>query len=442
MGHGINLGVVSQTPVIRFKKEINYEISSIDDIGRDDYNFTVGGVTPLLMSQLKGLLREGVIKRAEWYSLNPNAPKRIKIEKNIEVINISLEERDSQLYTSFKQKVWNAAHNIHSGGFGIDEYVGYLGYNADLVQMMLKENADVDLFEIHDFQQLLVGSMIGPSFPSVFRWHIPFKPDLLPLKIRKFIINGIEGNDAVIVSTRRDLEGLIRAGFKGRAYQVYPHLDPAKFTDPKKSEVSEFCDKYGIKPDDFLIINVARMDRIKSQDDLIKAVAKIKNKEVKLMLIGNGSFTSETLGHSGAYSWRKKLEGLVRTLKLEKRVIFAGYMADDYLRSAYKRANLLVLPSKTEGFGLVAVEAWLYNTPAVVSRGAGVSELIIEGLNGLTYPPGDVNDLSRKINKILRNSKLKKEMGVNAHRMAKACYVSTAIPILKEIYKQTIDDFG
>lgn len=438
----INLGVVSQTPVVRFNKEVGEDVKNIAEVDREDYSFTVGGVTPLLRSQLKGLLKEKVIRKAEWYSLNPSGPRKINIQKSIEVINISLGDRDSQLYTNFKQKVWNAAHNIHRGSIGIEEYVGYLGYNAELTRMMLKENDDIDLFEIHDFQQLLVGSMIGPSFPSIFRWHIPFKPDSLPIKMKKFIINGIEGNDAVIVSTRRDLEGLIRAGYKGRAYQVYPHLDPEKFTEPKKSEVTEFCDNFGIKPDDFLIINVARMDKIKSQDDLIKAVARVKNKRVKLMLIGNGSFTSEALGHSGASSWRTKLERLVHILKLQDKVIFAGYMNDNLLRAAYRRANLFVLPSRTEGFGLVVAEAWLYNTPAVVSRGAGVSELIIEGLNGLTYTPGDIIDLSKKMNKAVRSERLRSDMGVNAHRMARACYVSTAIPILKEIYKQTMEDFG
>ncbi len=441
MAKKIRMGIVSQTPVIRFMKTIKGDSIRLSDIDRSKYMYTVGGVTPMVMSQLKELFAKKRISSAVWFSLNPNAPRRIFVSKLLDTVNISLEVENSKDYANFKQTIWDNVHNIRLRDFNTHEYLGYFRYNSTLARTILQGYSDLDFFEIHDFQQLLLGAMLGPSFPTVFRWHIPFIPEILSSKIRKFIINGMEGNDAIIVSTRRDLEGLIRSGFKGKAYQVYPHLDPDAFRRPTLQELEEFTDKYGIKYGDFLVLNVARMDRMKSQDDLIKAVSKIKDKKVKLMLVGNGSFTSNSLGLSKGSEWRMHLEGLVRKLGMVGRVIFTGYMPSEYLKSAYERADLFVLPSRSEGFGLVAVEAWLYNTPTIISNGAGVAELVIKDLNGDTFEPGNYNELSVHIKRFYSHPQLREETGVNAHRMARACFISTALPSLKSIYEKTIADF-
>ena len=437
----IKLGIVSQTPVIRFTKSIRADSIKLADIDCSTYMYTVGGVTPMVMSQLKGLLNEKIISGAVWFSLNQNAPSRISISKLLDAINISLEAENSRDYANFKQILWDNVHNISSRDFSTKEYLGYFRYNSKLARTILQNYGNIDLFEIHDFQQLLLGAMLGPSFPTVFRWHIPFIPEILNPKIRKFIINGMEGNDAIIVSTRRDLEGLIRSGFKGKAYQIYPHLDPSIFKRPTRSELEEFVDKYRINKDDFVVLNVARMDSMKSQDDLIKAISGINDKRVKLMLVGNGSFTSNSLGLSKGGEWRAYLEGLVKNSGLEDRVIFTGYMPSEHLRSAYERADLFVLPSRSEGFGLVAVEAWLYDTPTIISNGAGVSELVIKGLNGDTYESGDYKELSVHIKRFYRHSQLREEIGINAHGMARSCFISTALPALKSIYEKTLADF-
>jgi glycosyltransferase involved in cell wall biosynthesis len=438
---GIKLGIVSQTPAVRFLRKVRGSVVHLRDLKRKDYMYTVGGVTPMVRAQLSELVKEKTVSKAEWFSLNANAPERIILNEHIEIENVFLRKENSQQYTNFKQELWNNIHGIDAKGFNIAEYLGYFRYNSRLAKAILQRSERFDIFEIHDFQQLLLGSMLGPAYPTMFRWHIPFVPDILNAKIKKFIINGMESNDAVVVSTKRDLEGLIRAGFDGRAYQVYPHIDPDAYPKSDAEELVRFEAKYSIPPGEFLIINVARMDNMKSQDDLIKAFSLIKNPKCKLMLIGNGSFTSQTLGHAKGNSWRAHLERLVARLGLSDRVIFTGYMPDEEVRVAYSRANLFVLPSRTEGFGLAAVEAWLYNVPSIVSAGAGVSELIIDGLNGETFAPGDFKSLAKKIGVFIKDPEFCKELGVNAHRTARVCFVKTAVPQLKSIYMKTLAEF-
>ena len=438
----INLGIVSQTPVVRLSDVQNTGTPGPSGAASGRYVPTIGGVAPLIKTQLTELLKRKYIDRAVWFSLNPNAPKNMTLSSRVSAVSVYLEGDGSKNYTNFKEEIWKNMHNLDSRNFTIREYLGYFKYNSRLAEIMLQDHEDISLFEIHDFQQLLLGAMLGPSFPTILRWHGPFFPEILTKKIRKFIVNGLEGNDAVIVSTKRDLEGLIRAGYKGRAYQIYPHVDNNLWKKAAKEKVSEFCDKFGIEKDDFLIVNVARMDGIKSQDDLIKAVATLKRKDMKLMLIGGSSFTSKDLGHPKGELWIHELKILVKKLRAENIVIFAGSLDHVGLESAYSRADLFVLPSKIEGFGLVVVESWLYSIPAIVSRGAGVSELIMDGINGLTFKPGDHQDLAMKILRIYKDSKLNEYIGMNAHNMSTICYSSTTVDQIMRVYKKTIENFG
>ncbi len=438
----INLGIVSQTPVVRLSKNPGRDIVKLSELDKQDYTYTVGGVAPMIKSQLVELIGSGFLRKATWFSLNPNAPKNIIISKGIDAVSVHLEHESSKGYTKFKEDVWNNVHNLSTSTFTIKSYLGYFKYNSELAKIMLQNYEDINLFEIHDFQQLLLGAMLGPSFPTILRWHIPFVPEILNKNIRKFVVNGLEGNDAVIVSTKRDLEGLIRAGYKGNAYQIYPHIDPSEWKKVERSRMDEFANRFGIMNGDFLVLNVARMDEIKSQDDLVKAVALLKNRKIKLMLVGGGSFTSNNLGYPKSEIWLGKLKTLVKRLGMEDRVIFAGSLNHSDLECAYTRADLFVLPSRTEGFGLVVVESWLYNTPAVVSDGAGVSELVMNGINGFTFRSGNFNELAISIFKIYKDDKMRVEMGASARGMARACYVSTTIGIIQKAYESAIENFA
>ncbi|HUB92396.1 MAG TPA: glycosyltransferase family 4 protein [Candidatus Saccharimonadales bacterium] len=439
----INLGIVSQTPVVRIFEKHPTETIRISNLGKNEYVHTVGGVSPLINAQLEELSRMNAIRKAVWFSLNPNAPRNILISKRVKAVSIHMEGESSRDYVNFKEEIWNNIHSLSSREFTIKEYLGYFRYNSKLARIMLQDHEDLSLFEIHDFQQLLLGAMLGPSFPTILRWHIPFVPEILNRKIRKFIINGLEGNDAVIVSTKRDLQGLIRAGYHGSAYQIYPHIDPGIWKRPERRGAEELASKLGILPRDFVVVNVARMDAMKSQDDLIKAVALLKGHGIKLLLVGGGSFSSGSrgLGHPKGAKWLRRLRRLARRLGIEDRVIFTDRISHQNLERIYSRADLMVLPSRMEGFGLVVIEGWTYGIPAIVSSGAGVSELIMDDLNGLKFKPGDFRSLARRILSLYEDEGLRTDMGRNAHRMARLCHVSTTAPQILETYKKTIAGF-
>ncbi|MEM0160401.1 MAG: glycosyltransferase family 4 protein [Thermoplasmata archaeon] len=443
----MNIGIVSQTPLIKFNENAEKEhIIKLSDLDKKAYNYTIGGVSIMVNNLIRKMQDSKFATKVYWFALNPKAPYKIIVRDNFELYNISQQPKMLKAYTNFKEILWNNIHGFKHEEFDREEYLGFLNYNWLVAKGVLEMKENIDLLMIHDFQQLMVGSMIGPAKPAVLRWHIPFIPENFTFQIRKFIVNGLEGFDSIIVSTKRDLEGLIRAGYRGIAYQIYPNIDPEKWGRESKKAAVSFGETYGIKEDDFLVLNVARMDPMKSQDILIKAVARLKKSipNIKLMLVGNGSFTSSSngLGSSKGELHKQYLKELVKKLSIEDRIIFTGYLPDSVLSKAYERADLFVLPSKIEGFGLSVVEAWIYENVTIVSRGAGVSELITDGVNGFKFNPGEYIELANIILKVYKEEQERSEIGKNAHRMAKQCYISNVYKQTERVLRITLDNFG
>ncbi|MEM3068260.1 MAG: glycosyltransferase family 4 protein, partial [Thermoplasmata archaeon] len=108
---------------------------------------------------------------------------------------------------------------------------------------------------------------------------------------------------------------------------------------------------------------------------------------------------------------------------------------------ANESADVFVLPSKIEGFGLSVVEAWMYEKITIVSRGAGVSELIINNVNGFKFNPEDYIELANLILKVYKEKQENNEIGKNAHRIARQCYISNAYKHTERVLRTTLDNF-
>jgi glycosyltransferase involved in cell wall biosynthesis len=99
---------------------------------------------------------------------------------------------------------------------------------------------------------------------------------------------------------------------------------------------------------------------------------------------------------------------------LEPRVCFTGFLPDSVVAELYNRAELLVLPSIEEGFGLPAVEAAACATPVVVSETGPVAELL--GSGAYTVRPGDVDGLTEALRLLLKDPARRASMGAEGRR--------------------------
>ena len=136
----------------------------------------------------------------------------------------------------------------------------------------------------------------------------------------------------------------------------------------------------------FQIVYVGRLEKVKNVATLIQAFAKIQNNNSTLTIVGDGRE-------------RMALENLVRDLKIENRATFTGFKAEpsQFLCSA----DLYVLPSYSEGFGIAAVEAMFLKVPVLGTHVGGVPEFINHGENGWLFNPNSVEDLVEKLTYIL-----------------------------------------
>jgi len=182
---------------------------------------------------------------------------------------------------------------------------------------------------------------------------------------------------------------------------------------------------------------------IKGQDTVVKALPKILKRfpDTKLVLAGNGSFSGSVKGGLGLMKtpvWRGVLEYLIKDLDVENNVVFTGYLPQDELNAAYERADLTVFPSLKDGFGLVPVESWLHKKTCIISRGAGISELIKEGENGLMFTPKKHVELSEKIMYLLSKPEAGYRMGEKGFETAKKCSLKNGMKSVSNVFSEVV----
>lgn len=456
MKNKLRLCVNSQTPFIKFLHSYPELLEKYDYLSNpvklteleenEDYQYSPGGVTAMVYPLLKRMQSKDIIDNPIWVSLGSNAPREVLVD-SIRLYHVQLAERELARYANFKESIWGEIHQVSKLELKPEEYEAFIRYNWLSAQVMLRMLRDTDLYFIHDFQQLLTGGLIGPSAPAILQWHIPFRLEWVSPKLKTFILKNIEGFDSVIVSTRRDLEGLINAGYRGRAYQIYPYIDRTVWTEPSKESLNQVREVAKLSDKDILMVIVARMDPIKGQDVAIRALGRLakSHPNLKLMLIGNGSFSGSSKGglaHPKARNWKQILTSLTKELNLEDKVVFAGYRETDFVRAAYKTAGVTLVPSKAEGFALTTIESWVYKNPVIVSTGAGSAELVVDGLNGYSFKSGDDKDLAEKIDKTISNTEEARKMGERGYDSTSFCDVDRSMASLAHVFEETLHYFG
>jgi glycosyltransferase involved in cell wall biosynthesis len=148
------------------------------------------------------------------------------------------------------------------------------------------------------------------------------------------------------------------------------------------------------------IVCIGRLDFVKGQDVLIRACSLLPRNlgDAQLELIGEGS-------------QHHALRHLARAHGLEGRCIFSGNLPPSEVLRKVASAAVAIVPSRSEAFGFVAVEAMAVGTPVVVSNVGGLREIVDNGVSGLLVPPDDPDSLASAIGLLLSNKELSARIG-------------------------------
>ncbi len=162
---------------------------------------------------------------------------------------------------------------------------------------------------------------------------------------------------------------------------------------------------------EFIIVSVGRLTQEKGMDFLIDAFSRMKNRDrSRLVILGDGFE-------------RDKLADFARSKGLNGRVIFTGKV--DNPESYLKSANVHVLASRYETFGIVHLEAMACGLPTITWRSKfpepliGASEIIIDGKTGFCIEPYNVDSLAGKLDSLIYDGKKVEEMGASAQEYVK-----------------------
>jgi phosphatidyl-myo-inositol dimannoside synthase len=237
--------------------------------------------------------------------------------------------------------------------------------------------------------------------------------------------------DAVIANGDFAVQGLLSIGIDSRKiHKITPGLDTSLFY-PETLEAS-LQQRYGLG-NELVVMTVARLAPRKGHKRVLRALADLGSSvpPFKYVIVGRGSLEAE-------------LRMLAADLKLEDKVIFAGFVPDDQLNKHYNLADIVVMPNTgddgdVEGFGMVFLEAGAAGKPVIGGRSGGTSEAVLEGQTGFLVDPSDDGELRNALHSLLNDSNLRQSMGAAGLQRARTEFSwDSRAASLKQISREVV----
>ena len=159
---------------------------------------------------------------------------------------------------------------------------------------------------------------------------------------------------------------------------------------------------------------MGRLDPEKGIECLLEAMGKVAPvyAKARLVLAGKGRL-------------QQSLQEQAARLGIGNRVQFAGYVAGKPLAALYRSASLVVVPSRYEPFGIVALEGMVCGSPVIVAQTGGLAEIVVPEETGLSFPPGDATVLAQQMLSLLHDDGKAKRLGEAGQRRARDQYAWT-----------------
>ena len=187
-----------------------------------------------------------------------------------------------------------------------------------------------------------------------------------------------------------------------------------EFTDCQRSLMAREEEK--------IITHISNFRKVKHIPDVIKVFYGIQ-KEIpaKLIMVGEGPE-------------KEKAEMLCDELGISQKVVFLGQSSE--IDRILCFSDLFLLPSKSESFGLAALEAMINKVPVISSNTGGIPEVNIHGVTGFLSDVGDVDDMVKNALLILKDPKTLETFKLNAHREALRFDIQHVLPLYESLYER------
>ena len=239
-----------------------------------------------------------------------------------------------------------------------------------------------DLLRVHN------PYFIGPAaaiFKKIFP-QVPVVASLLHLENR-WLIGKYDHLITISISTKKEI--IERLNYSSEKITVaYPGVDGSKFTP-----------KYAPKrlTSGFIIMFVGGLKLRKDPECMLRVMAKLNRPEVEMVFAGDGPLSNRLKGD---------------------RVQVTGFVNEKDKPALYHQADVVVLPSVKEGFGMTLVEAGASGLPVVGNNCWSIPEIIQDGVTGFLARPGDAGDWAKKLIQLIKDKNLRQKMGQAGRQQA------------------------
>ena len=276
----------------------------------------------------------------------------------------------------------------------------YAGYMAK--QMLKDEGIDIPMVTtLHGTDITLVGN------------HPFYKPAVT------FSINKSDFVTSVSQSLKDDTLKLFNIKNEIQVIPNFIELDKIKKEDKSPCQRSVMAND-----EERIITHISNFRKVKRIPDIIAIFNKIQNEiPAKLMMVGEGPE-------------KEKAEQLCRELGIQDKVIFFGNSNE--IDTILCQTDLFLLPSKTESFGLVALEAMACGVPVISSNAGGLPEVNKDGFSGYLSEVGDVDSMANNALKILKDQTDLDQFKKNALITAQQFDIKKILPLYEDLYQRAI----
>lgn len=161
-----------------------------------------------------------------------------------------------------------------------------------------------------------------------------------------------------------------------------------------------------VDPDERMLFFAGRLEYEKGVQTVLDAIPMLeaRGRRIRFFVAGVGTYA-------------EALRARAVEVGLEDRVTFLDFIAEDELRRYYAAADVAIVPSLYEPFGMVALETMAADTPCIVADTGGLRELVVHDATGLRFTPGDASDLAATVDRLFTDHRLRHRLTLDARRM-------------------------
>ena len=288
-------------------------------------------------------------------------------------------------------------------------------FTSNLINYIDEQNLQYDLIYSNYWMSGIVGELISEKLkiPHIITFHtmgltkraVNYLENESDFRIENEL-DLIKKSDAIVVPTQQEKENLI-LNYKSdnNIYIVSPGVDLEKFKSKNKFESRE---KLGLSQTTKILLSVGRLEPIKGYDVLINALSFLNisdDFDVRLLIIGGDSKSQNEL---------ERLNSLKLKHGLSNQVNFLGAIDHDELPIYLSAADVFVMPSAYETFGIAALEASACNLPVIAPQVGGLKSVVKHGQTGFLSVNKSPESLMHYLEILLKNKPLRELFGVNS----------------------------